>query len=48
MGPNCPRSKLIYFVGIGYKGWINSRFTFVHKGISVITQDYIGITEQGL
>ena len=37
MGPNGPRSKLIYFVGMDYEGWISSRFTFLHKDILVIT-----------
>ena len=36
MGPSGPRSKLIYLVGMGYEGWIDFRFTFVHKGILVI------------
>ena len=33
IGPNSPRSELIYLVGMDYEGWIVSRFTFVHKGI---------------
>ena len=36
MGPSGPRSELIYLVGMGYEGWIDFRFTFVHKGILVI------------
>ena len=36
MGPNGPRSKLIYLVGTNYEGQISSRFTFVHKGVLVI------------
>ena len=36
MGPNGPRSKLIYLVGMDYEGRIGFRFTFVHKGILVI------------
>ena len=36
MGPNSPRSKLIYLVGTNYEGWIDFRFTFVNKGILVI------------
>ena len=36
MGPNGPRSKFIYFVSMGYEGRIDSRFTFVHKGILII------------
>ena len=38
MGPNCPCSELIYLVDIGYEGQIDSRFTFVHKGVLVIMQ----------
>ena len=26
----------IYFVGMVYKSWINSWFTYVHKGVLVI------------
>ena len=36
MGPSGPRSELINLVGMGYEGWIDFRFTFVHKGILVI------------
>ena len=48
IGPNGPHSKLIYLVGMSYEGWIDSRFTFVHKGILVITQGGIGVSERGL
>ena len=48
MGPSGPRSKLIYLVGMDYEGWISSRFTFVHKGVLVIMQNCIGLSEQGL
>ena len=48
MGPNGPCSELIYLVGIGYEGQIDSRFTFVHKGVLVIMQVCTGISEQGL
>ena len=48
MGPSGPYSKLIYLVGMGYEGRIGFRFTFVHKGILVIMQGYIGVSEQGL
>ena len=48
MGPNGPRFELIYLVGAYYEGKINSRFTFVHKGILVITQGCIGVSKQGL
>ena len=48
MGPNGPHFKFIYLVGIDYEGWSDSKFTFVHKGILVITQGCIGVSEQGL
>ena len=48
MGPNGPHSELIYFVGIGYEGWIDSKFTFVHKGILVIMQGCTRVSEWGL
>ena len=48
MGPNSPRSELIYLVGMDYEVRIGFRFTFVHKGILVIMQDCIGVSEQAL
>ena len=48
MGPNGPCFELIYLVGMGYEGWIGFKFTFVHKGILIITQGCIGVSEQGL
>ena len=48
MGPNGLRSKLIYFVGMSYEGRIDFKFTFVHKGVLVITQGCIGVSEQVL
>ena len=48
MGPSGPRSELINLVGIGYKGRISSKFTFVYKRILVITEDCTRISEQGL
>ena len=36
MGLSGPHSKLIYNIDMVYKGWIDSRFTFVHKGVLVI------------
>ena len=45
MGPNGPRSKLIYHVGTDYEGQIDFKFTFVHKGILVIKQGCIGVSE---
>ena len=37
MGPSGPRSELIYLVGTDCEGQIGFKFTFVHKGILVIT-----------
>ena len=37
MGPSGPHFELIYLVDMDYKGQISFRFTFVHKGILVIT-----------
>ena len=37
MGPNGPRFELIYLDGLDYKGRIGSKFTFVNKGVLVIT-----------
>ena len=37
IGPSGPRFELIYLVGIDYEGRISSRFTFVHKGVLIIT-----------
>ena len=36
MGPNSPHFELVYFIVMGFEGWIGSRFNFVHKGILVI------------
>ena len=36
MGPNDPCFELIYLVGIGYEGRIDSKFTFMLKGVLVI------------
>ena len=38
MGPNGPRFELIYLVGMDYDGQIDSKFTFVCKGVLVIMQ----------
>ena len=46
MGPNGPYFELIYRVSMGYKDQINSKFTFVHKGVLVIMQGCIGVCEQ--
>ena len=48
IGSSGPRFELIYFVGTDYEGWIDFRFTFVYKGILVIMQGCIGVSEQGL
>ena len=48
MGSSGPYYELIYLVGMGYEGWIDSMFTFVHKGVLVITQGCIRVSEQGL
>ena len=48
MGPNSPRSKLIYHDGTIYEGWIDSKFTIVHKDVLVITQGCMGNSEQGI
>ena len=45
MDSSDPHSKLICLVGMDYEGWIGSRFTFAHKDILVITQDYTKISE---
>ena len=37
MGTNDPRFELTYLIGMGYKDGIGSRFTFVSKGVWVIT-----------
>ena len=43
-----PHSMLIYLVDTDYESEIGFRFTFVHKGVLVITQDCIGVSEQSL
>ena len=48
IGPNGPRSKLVYLVGMDYEGQIDSWFTFVHKGVLVFTQGCIRVSEQDL
>ena len=37
MGPSGSYFEFIYLVGIYYESWIDSRFTFAHKGVLVIT-----------
>ena len=48
MGLNGPYSKLIYHDDMVYEGYINSKFTLVHKGILVIMQGCTRDSEQGL
>ena len=48
MGPNGPHFELIYLFGMGYKGRMGSRFIFVHKGVLVIMQGCIRVSEQSL
>ena len=48
IGPSGPCSELIYLICMDNEGRIDSRFTFVHKGVLTITQRCIGISEQGL
>ena len=48
IGPSGLHSELIYLVGTNYEGEIDSRFTFVHKGVLVIMQGCIRVSEQGL
>ena len=48
MGLSGPHSELIYLVGMDYEGWIGSRFTFMHKGVLIITQGCTRVSEQGL
>ena len=45
MGPNGPHSELIYLVDTDYESEIGFRFTFVHKGVLVITQGCIELSE---
>ena len=48
MGSSGPHSKLIFLVGMDYEDQIDSRFTFVHKGVLVITQGCTEASVQGL
>ena len=45
--PNGPHSSS-YADDTVSKGWIDSRFIFVHKDILVITWSHIRVSEQGL
>ena len=48
MGPSGFRSKIKYLVCMGYWGGIGSRMTFMHKGVLIIMQGCIRLSEQGL
>ena len=48
MGSSGPYYELINLVGMSYEGQIDSRFTFVHKGVLVITQGCTRVSKQGL
>ena len=48
IGLSGPCFELIYLVGIDYEGRIGFRFTFVYKGVLVITQGCTKVSEQGL
>ena len=45
MGLSGPHSELIFFDDTVYEGWMSFQFTFVHKGVLVITQCYTRISE---
>ena len=45
MGPSDPLFKLIYLVGMGCEGWIDSSFNFVHTDVLVIMQGCIGVSK---
>ena len=45
---NGPHSKLIYLINTNYEGQIDSKFTFVNKGVLEITQGYTKVSEQDL
>ena len=45
MGPSDPHSELIYLVDTNCEGQIDSRFTFMHKGVLVIMHGCIRISE---
>ena len=47
-GPGGLCFELIYHNGTVYKGWIDSKFTLLHKGVLVIIQGCIGDSEQSL
>ena len=48
MGLSGSHFKLIYHDDIVYKSWIDSYFIIVHKGVLVITQGCIEVSEQVL
>ena len=48
IGSSGSHFELINLVGMGYEGQISSKFTFMHKGVFIITQGCIRVSEQGL
>ena len=48
MGPSGPHYELIFLNGVVYEGWMGFQFTFVYKGVLVIMQCCIGMSEQHL
>ena len=48
MGLNDPCFELIFLDGTVYEGWMGFQFTFVHKGVLVITQGCTTDSEQVL
>ena len=45
---NGPCFKLIYLIDTNYEGQIDSKFTFLNKGVLEITQGYTKVSEQDL
>ena len=45
---NGPCFTLIYLIDTNYEGQIDSKFTFVNKGVLEITQGYTKVSEQDL
>ena len=48
MGPNGFYFDLIYNVDMSYECWMDSRFTFVYKGVLVIMHGCIRDSKKGL
>ena len=45
MDPSGPRFELIFLIGTTYEGWMDFQLSFVHKGVLLITQDCIEISD---